>query len=199
MENKKKDIYEKLKELFSLATAPKVEAIIEEKFEDVKLKDGSSLRGDLKAGSKLSLVGADGTVSDAPDGEHELEDGRKVVIKEGVVDSIADAVIEEAPVKEDVKVEDAPVVEPEVETPADTEVEDMLPQIVADLAARLGAVEAALGEYKTANTEMAKQLEKFAKQPATEPIKRTAVADSYITKNNNILSKIGELSSLRIK
>lgn len=187
----KNDIYTKLKELFNLTK-------VSEKFEDVTLKDGSCLRGDLIPGAKLQLVSVDGTVSDAADGEYELSDGRKLSIKSGVVDSISDAQVAttapdtsvpdatvpvvtptDEPMATDIPVTDPSTTDGASDAPHDEEIESMLPQIVADLATRVGALEKALGDAKAQNMEMATQLAKFSKEPAATTIKRTQAEESF--------------------
>lgn len=212
--NKKIDIYEKLKELFNLAKTV-------EKFEDAYLSDGSCLRGDFKLGGKLQLVSSDGNLTDVADGEYTLQDGRKVVVKEGVVDSISDVIkaadiaTQEAALKDPSKKEgvaktdeitkdgikqtlatDAPV----EQTAKENDIESMLPQIVADLADRVGALEAALASAKESNTEMSATIAKLSKEPAAEPIKRTTTADTFSSstdKKNDFYSKLEELRSFR--
>ena len=58
----------------------------EEKFEDAKLVDGTIVRYEvLEIGAALSVVGEDGEVVPAPDGEHELESGEVVRTEGGVI------------------------------------------------------------------------------------------------------------------
>jgi hypothetical protein len=211
---KKETIYQKLKELFSLTA---------EKFDDATLKDGSILRGDMKPGAKMQLVSADGTVNDAPDSEYECADGTKISIKGGVIDTITPAVaaVDGTPAMADateVKPVDEPMAKetkipaiiekneadatPAVETPAadtDSEMDGMLPQIVADLADRVGALEKALGDAKMANMEMSKQLEKFAKEPAAKPIVRTQSQKFERETKKDFMNNIEALKVFRTK
>jgi hypothetical protein len=55
-----------------------------------KLKDGTnvSYEGELASGIVLNVVAEDGTMSVAPDGTHELEDGTVVVVMNGLVESV---------------------------------------------------------------------------------------------------------------
>ena len=58
----------------------------EEKFEDAKLADGTIVRYEsLEIGAELSVVGEDGEVVAAPDGEHEMESGDIVRTEGGVI------------------------------------------------------------------------------------------------------------------
>lgn len=81
--------------------APKVapESGVESKFEDYKLKSGAVVSIDkLEVGGSVTLDGAP-----APDGEHELENGKVIVIGGGLISEIKEAAME------------APAVEIEVE------------------------------------------------------------------------------------
>lgn len=207
MKRNTEKVFGMLKELFSLT---------KENFAEAKLADGSTLRSDsdLIQGAKVSLVGADGTVTDAPDGDLVLEDGTKVTIKGGVIDTMVAA--EAAPVEatatdtvEPAKMEDAPAVEAApaetTEAPAEEAKEatdlGMLTDLVNQLTERLAAVEAQLGESMAATTEMKSQVEKFSKEPAATAIKRTDVTEEVFSANkpNDYLSKIEELAFGRNK
>jgi|GEM_PF-758376 len=79
-------------------TASAVDVVVEMK--EVTLKDGTKV---VIEGEMVSVVGADGTKTAAPDGEHELADGSKVTVKEGKLVPAAvpviDAPVSDAPVK----------------------------------------------------------------------------------------------------
>lgn len=58
----------------------------EEAFVDAKLVDGTIIRYEsLEIGAALSVVGEDGEIVAAPDGQHELESGEVVRTEEGVI------------------------------------------------------------------------------------------------------------------
>ena len=189
MSTKKNDILAKLKELFELTK--------KEKFADVKLQDGSILRidGDLVVGGKVSLISTDGAITPAPEGDLTLEDGSTITVKSGVIDVITpaapavdalpavDAATNTAglaPAVDETKKKpisplaaaDAPVVTPETPAVEGTEASnmDMIAQVCADLSARVGALEAALGTAKAENTQMKSDLAKFNAAPAATPI-----------------------------
>jgi len=68
----------------------------EETFVDAKLVDGTIVRYDaLEIGAALSVVGEDGEIVAAPDGEHELESGEIVRTEEGVIVEILEPKVEE--------------------------------------------------------------------------------------------------------
>jgi len=72
----------------------------EEKFEDAKLVDGTIVRYEvLEIGAALSVVGEDGEIVAAPDGEHELESGVVVRTEGGLIVEILEP--EAEPVEEE--------------------------------------------------------------------------------------------------
>ncbi|WP_136465525.1 XkdF-like putative serine protease domain-containing protein [Flagellimonas onchidii] len=67
-----------------------------------KLKDGTVVEFEgekIEVGTALFIVGEEGSTP-APDGEHELEDGRKVTVADGVVSEISVEVDEDASMEE---------------------------------------------------------------------------------------------------
>jgi len=75
----------------------------EQKFEDAKLVDGTIVRYEsLEIGAALSVVGEDGEVIPAPDGEHELESGDIVRTEGGVIVEI----MTPEPVEEEITAEE---------------------------------------------------------------------------------------------
>jgi len=68
----------------------------EEAFVDAKLVDGTIIRYEsLEIGSALSVVGEDGEIVAAPDGQHELESGEVVRTEEGVIVEVLEPEAEE--------------------------------------------------------------------------------------------------------
>lgn len=76
---------------------------------NMRLANGVVLEAEaFEAGQNVFLVGEDDEKVAAPVGEHELEDGRiLVIVEEGVIAEIREAVVEEAPAEEEVEVEQA--------------------------------------------------------------------------------------------
>jgi len=70
--------------------APAVEIPVKLEANTGKLKDGTmvSYEGELATGTLLNVVAEDGSLSVAPDGTHELEDGTVVVVANGLVESV---------------------------------------------------------------------------------------------------------------
>ena len=78
-----KEMTDKLRAVFATA---KTEPIV-----FVKLADGSAeLNGTIEVGSAITIVGAEGVESPAPDGEHAIEGGKTITIAEGVITEISD-------------------------------------------------------------------------------------------------------------
>ena len=68
----------------------------EEAFVDGKLVDGTIIRYEsLEIGATLSVVGEDGEIVSAPDGQHELESGEIVRTEEGIIVEILEPEAEE--------------------------------------------------------------------------------------------------------
>ena len=67
-----------------------------EAFVDAKLVDGTIIRYEsLEIGATLSVVGEDGEIVAAPDGQHELESGEVVRTEEGVIVEVLEPEAEE--------------------------------------------------------------------------------------------------------
>jgi len=61
--------------------------------EDVQLVDGTILRIEplVEVGATVQVIGEDGELMDAPDGDHELEDGRVIKSEGGIIIEILEA------------------------------------------------------------------------------------------------------------
>jgi hypothetical protein len=125
----------------------------EEKFEDAKLVDGTIVRYEsLEIGAALSVVGEDGEVVPAPDGEHELESGDIVRTEGGVIVEIMspEPVEEEA---EEEKEEEMAAEETEEKFDAEGFKADIL-SAVSEL------IESRMAEAQFAKTEKVSDIEK---------------------------------------
>jgi hypothetical protein len=98
--------------------APEVQEEVKVEMANMRLSNGVLLEAEsFEAGQNVFLVGEDEEKVAAPVGEHELEDGRVlVIVEEGVIAEIREAQEEEV-------AEEAPEVEVEVEQAAEEEVE----------------------------------------------------------------------------
>lgn len=147
----------------------------EEKFEDAKLVDGTIVRYEvLEIGAALSVVGEDGEIVPAPDGEHELESGDIVRTEGGVIVEIMspEPVAEEA--EEEVEEEMA------AEEKFDSEgfKADILSAVSELIKSEIAAAQFAKTE-KVTDIEKAVGLitdivEKMAATPKEEPSKKVA-------------------------
>jgi hypothetical protein len=150
----------------------------EEKFEDAKLVDGTIVRYEsLEIGAALSVVGEDGEVVPAPDGEHELESGDIVRTEGGVIVEIMtpEPVEEEA---EEEKEEEMAAEETEEKFDSEGFKADIL-SAVSEL------IESKIAEAQFAKTEKVTDIEKavglitdivekMASTPKEEPSKKVA-------------------------
>jgi hypothetical protein len=148
-----------------------------EAFVDAKLVDGTIIRYEsLEIGAALSVVGEDGEIVAAPDGQHELESGEIVRTEEGVIVEILEPKAEAEPEAE---------AEEEVEekmsaTPfdADSFKEDILGAVSKLIKSEIASAAFAKTE-KVTDIEKAVGLitdivEKMAATPKEEPSKKVA-------------------------
>lgn len=171
MSKNKDKISTLLKELFALSKKMS--------FFDAKLKDGSILRTEddaLAKGSAVVLIGADGTQSDAPDGDHTTEDGSVVTIKSGVVDGIAAATPEKANEKMDeAPMPDSPVTDDSAEMADDGSEMDLatIADTIKNLIDRISAL-----EDMCSNTTMT--VEKMSAAPAAKQFNASPYGEGTI-------------------
>jgi hypothetical protein len=96
-----------IKKVLAEEQAPEAVAL-----EDAKLIDGTIVRIEpaIEIGATVQVISEDGSLMDAPDGEHELESGDVIKVEGGVIIEIIpiEAPVEDAPVEEEMS-EEAPV------------------------------------------------------------------------------------------
>lgn len=149
----------------------------EEKFEDAKLADGTIVRYEsLEIGAELSVVGEDGEVVAAPDGEHELESGDIVRTEGGVIVEI----MSPEPVEEEAEEVEEEMAAEETEEKFDSE------GFKADILSAVSElIESKIAEAQFAKTEKVSDIEKavglitdivekMAATPKEEPSKKVA-------------------------
>lgn len=142
----------------------------EEKFEDAKLVDGTIVRYEvLEIGAALSVVGEDGEIVAAPDGEHELESGVVVRTEGGLIVEI----LEPAPVEEEAGDE-----EKEEEMSADETTEEVTEETTEEVVAEFDAEAFKLDIMDSVATLIQAEVEKFAK---TEKVGEIEKAVGLIT------------------
>lgn len=152
--------------------------------------------------SEVFVVDADGNQTPAPDGDHVLENGVTITVKDGIITAVVEAAAastEDKPVDEE---KPAPATKMEITPEHIQAISDALG--IADLVARVEALEAANTAMKAANdlltkanTEMAA---KFSKLPGstTSATDKTDTAETVKTKMT-INDKVARLAAFTNK
>jgi hypothetical protein len=166
--------------------------IVEEKFLDAKLKDGTVIKvegEELVEGAKVVVVTEEGEVP-APDGVHELEDGSKVETKEGVVAKIEAPAMEEEP-KVEIEVEaEEEVVEDKV---------DVTEELYALLKDMMEKISDKMKKMEEKMEKVENDFENFKKEPATSKIKTGKTEEKFSKENNLLEDRIKTVMALRGK
>ena len=164
-------------------------------FVDAKLVDGTIVRYDaLEVGAALSVVGEDGEIVAAPNGDHELEDGTIVRTEEGVIVEILEA----EPVDAEEEVEEEEVEEEmSAEAPAfdaDSFKEDILGAvsnlIKSEIASAAFAKNDKVNDIQKAVGLMSELVEKMAATPKEAPSKKVANPFGKGTDYSELAAKI---------
>jgi len=166
----------------------------EEKFEDAKLADGTIVRYEsLEIGAALSVVGEDGEIVAAPDGQHELESGEVVRTEEGVIVEILEPEAEEV----DEEAEDEKEEEMSAEAPAfdaDSFKEDILGAVSNLIKSEIDAASFVkndkVSDIEKAVSLMTDIVEKMAATPKEAPSKKVANPFNKGTDYSELASKI---------
>ena len=147
-----------------MALAPNEDEATEVQGASMRLANGVMLEAEaFEAGQNVFLIGEDGEKVPAPVGDHELEDGRMLIItEEGIIAEIREAAAEEAPAEEPAQTE---LAEEEIVVEAPEEVAPELEQIVE---AVVEAVAPAIQEVKEQVEEMKRMFEEIAKKEEEE-------------------------------
>lgn len=145
-----------------------------EKFEaTAALQDGTPVHVDteFEVGATLHIVQEDGTFVPAPEGEHTLEDGKKLYVDAaGVITAIEDEAAEEAAAPaeettteeamEEVVVEDVPA-----------EIAPVTEEIVAAVVEAIAPVLEEVQTLKAQLEMLSGKFQKFSNEPASEPVR----------------------------
>lgn len=206
-------------EAFNIAIADKpVGTIKMQKFMDYTLKDGTKIRvpEDIAQGSTIMVIADDGNEMTAPDGEHMLEDGRVIIVKDGIISEVKevsgemaeDAVDPAADPAKPPTPSAAPAMSPEVEkyvTEQMAGIKTELTQAIAGLMEKISALEAGKTEIekvKEENEKMAAQMKKFSEIPGVKSMfekhDRDNKPESKINKKEepiDMLKRIQELTN----
>lgn len=147
-----------------MALTSNEEEAVEVQFASMRLANGVMLEAEaFEAGQNVFLIGEDDEKVPAPVGEHELEDGRMLIItEEGIIAEIREAAAVEAEEQEEEKQEMA---EEEIVVEAPEEVAPELEQIVE---AVVEAVAPAIEEVKEQVEEMKRKFEEYQNKEEEE-------------------------------
>jgi len=165
---------------------------------NMRLANGVVIEAEsFEAGQNVFLVGEDDEKVAAPVGEHELEDGRVLVIEEeGVIAEIKE-VAEEAPAEEEVEVEQAAEEEEEMGYVTKEEFESAVSEIKEMIANMMPQEEemSATEEVVEEQVEMSVDEAPAAKKVAVAPVEKKVDMNRYAKKApqdtlSRVLSKL---------
>jgi hypothetical protein len=169
-------------------------------FEEAKLADGITIvkwEGPLAEGTSVMVVSESGEVP-APDGEHELQDGRKIMVESGKVTSIElPEKTEEAPVeveveakKEDMAEDLKPMVE---ECMAKIiKMEEMMTALEAKITEKMGSTEEKMNTQKDAFSKLVQIVEKLADAPS-EKVEAKPFNVNFQAEKENQYNRLNEI------
>ena len=164
----------------------------EEAFVDAKLVDGTIIRYEsLEIGATLSVVGEDGEIVSAPDGQHELESGEIVRTEEGVIVEILEPEAEPEAEEEAEEVEEEMAATP---FDADSFKEELLGAVSNLIKSEIDAASFAkndkVSDIEKAVSLMTELVEKMAATPKEAPSKKVANPFGKGTDYTELASKI---------
>ena len=160
------------------------EETVEESFGELKDINGAFVvrfPGDsLQVGDKVIVVTSEGQEMDAPNGEHELEDGTKIVTEDSVVKEIMGADGEKA-LSEEAMAEVEDVVEDIVEEVVKEVTDDMMEEEATVSAEEIvkeivDAIQEEMGKMKEKMAELEAKVNKYEAMPAAEPTLKSGPA-----------------------
>jgi len=164
--------------------------IVEEKFEDVTLADGSvaQVEPDVSLGAAMVILVDDALVP-APTGDYELADGRVVSVEDGVIVAVAEPEleeIEEAPaeevVEEEVMDNDKPFTD-EQRREAKKIIESIVTEKHFVSEKETNKINAEIVALKEAFKSLVEITEQIASDPATKTAKKSNSGFSHLKKN----------------
>jgi DNA-directed RNA polymerase subunit F len=170
-----------IKKVLAEEQAPEAVAL-----EDAKLIDGTIVRIEpaIEIGATVQVISEDGSLMDAPDGEHELESGDVIKVEGGVIIELIPILVEDAPVVEEEMSEEAPVI---AEVPKGLNVEELTNNVMNKLneaivakinnlkfasVKEVASLKAENKVLKESMTELIDIVQKFAGTPTQEPKKK---------------------------
>lgn len=157
-------------------------------FVDAKLVDGTIVRYDaLEVGAALSVVGEDGEIVAAPDGDHELESGEIVRTEEGVIVEILEA--EPVDAEEEVE-EEMSAVAFDANSFKDEILGAVSKLIKSEIASAAFAKNDKVNDIQKAVSLMSELVEKMAATPKEAPSKKVANPFGKGTDYSELAAKI---------
>jgi len=183
---------------------PEPTEIVEEKFEDVTLADGSvaQVEPDVSLGAAMVLL-IDDALQPAPTGDYELADGRVVSVEDGVIVAVAEPEleeIEEAPaeevVEEEVMENDKPFTD-EQRREAKKIIESIVTEKHFASEKATNKINAEIVALKEAFKSLVEITEQIASDPATKTAKKNNSGFSHL-KNKKKKDLIENLKSKNI-
>jgi hypothetical protein len=187
----------KLKENFEIEVSEGNITAVKELFLDAKLKDGTLVKviGDaLVEGVKVMIVDAAGMEVPAPNGSHELEDGTKIEVLEGVVSKIEEAEAkDEAEEGEDPESSEMGYMPKMMEKEGDME----LIALIKDFMSKMGEK---VSKMEQSYSSLENEFNAFKAQPAGKKIADGKVESFTKQENDNGLSaRLAALKALQNK
>jgi len=182
IENDSKEFAETTHELTEETKEETTEETIQ-KFEDVVLADGTvaQVEPDVTLGAAV-VVEVDGELLPAPDGDHELSDGRKITTEAGVIVAIEEA--EEAPeVEEEAETEEEEEMSAPLTEAQEREAKKIIESVVTE---RVFSMEATISEE---NNELKKEIENLKESfskllELTEKLITEPVGNAVVKRNS---------------
>lgn len=175
-------------------------------FADAKLQDGTIVSAEaFEPGQDLFIIDEAGNRIPAPDGEHTLEDGSKVVTKDGKIESLTKSEVEDG-IEEEVKIEEEMAIEIEVE-PYVEEVDEeedqiaMLKTMCEEMMGKINSMEQEMAKMKMSSDESNQVIadsivelsENFSKIPGGEKLD---VNPTEVESRFSKISKVGKKQSI---
>ena len=178
-------------------TTEETQETVAEKFEDVTLADGSvaQVEPDVSLGSAM-VVQVDEELLPAPDGEHELSDGRIITTESGIIVDIKE--MEETPeVEEEVDEEmekDSPFTDAQ-QREAKKIIESIVTERVfgmeSTLAEETQVLKKDIEDLKDAFGKLVELTEKLVQEPTTKSLKKNKSGFDKLRKNKvDIIEKL---------
>ena len=174
------------------------------KLERATLADGTIVEVEkLEVGFPVSIVAEDGSLTPAPEGEHTLEDGTKIIVDaNGAIVEIMPAGEPVAVAAQEEEVEEVEEMElPEGVAEAISEIieEKMKEKVEETMKMVMAAVEEIATEVATVKEEMGamkEKMQKFAKTPAGNPVPK-ATAEKVNEKLDSFEARLATVNELK--